>query len=410
MRYILKWLKKQTIEKKLMFLNLIGISLAFIPMTIILMSYEYFSLKAQVLQESRIESTVVGESVAAAMAFRDEKASLETLTALKNEKSLVEVHLILSDGTLLQSYGKKKEFFYRPLKVTPIAKESFEGSLIIVEQPIYLRNEFVGSIKLVKTLKSFYDKLTMYWLTTLLVFLIGFLLARWVAMGISRMITEPLLSLTNITKKIMQEEDYKTPILIDTNDEIGSLARSFSQMMSQIRSRDKKLKNLAYYDKVTGIQNRHFFEERIKQMIYNAQKYKTQCHLMMIDLDDFKIVNDTLGHHIGDLLLKHVSEQLTQALRSDDTIFRIGGDEFAVLVDTLENEKAVGLIAQKIIKVVSTPVNIEGHEVKVGASIGISCFPRFAKDVITLMSTADIAMYEAKKNGKNSFKVYSDDF
>jgi diguanylate cyclase (GGDEF)-like protein len=128
---------------------------------------------------------------------------------------------------------------------------------------------------------------------------------------------------------------------------------------------------------------------------------------MMIDLDDFKIVNDTIGHHIGDLLLRHVSENLTHTMRQNDSIFRIGGDEFAVIVESTSDHESVGQIAQKIINAVSTPVVLEGHEVKVGASIGISCFPKFSSDVQTLMSTSDSAMYLAKGKGKNNYQIYN---
>jgi diguanylate cyclase len=128
---------------------------------------------------------------------------------------------------------------------------------------------------------------------------------------------------------------------------------------------------------------------------------------MMIDLDDFKIVNDTLGHHIGDLLLRHISKSLNKTMRQNDNIFRIGGDEFAIMIESPSRKESVTLIAKKIIAAVSTPIILEGHEVRVGASIGISCFPHLAHDVHTLMTTADSAMYIAKKGGKNTFVVYS---
>ncbi|MGE4455687.1 MAG: diguanylate cyclase, partial [Arcobacteraceae bacterium] len=207
--------------------------------------------------------------------------------------------------------------------------------------------------------------------------------------------------------KIMKEKDYNTSIPISSEDEIGSLSSSFNEMMSQIRIRDLSLRNLAYYDRVTGIANRHFFEERIAQSVNNAGLYGSNCYLLMIDLDDFKIVNDTLGHYVGDLLLKNVSQKLSTILRRDDSIFRIGGDEFAVIVEHIENEEAIRQIAQKIIESISTPVELEGHTVRVGASIGISSFPLHATDVITLMSTADSAMYVAKGKGKNNFSIFT---
>lgn len=167
------------------------------------------------------------------------------------------------------------------------------------------------------------------------------------------------------------------------------------------------MQQLAYYDRVTGIANRHFFEERIEQALTNAERYGTACYLLMIDLDDFKIVNDQLGHHVGDLLLRHVSESLKRTMRQNDSIFRIGGDEFAIIIENTSESESVGRIAEKIIQAVSTPVILDEHEVKVGASIGISCFPKLSNDIRELMNTADAAMYVAKRSGKNSYKIYN---
>lgn len=410
MKFLIKWIFKQSIEKKLILSNLIGLFLAFIFVILILLTYEYFALRNHVLQEIRIEATIVGESAAAAMAFRDEEAAFETLSILKNATDVLEAYLVLADGTILQSYIRNSDSSFTPIKASIFEIETFTLSTVTIEKPIYLRKQFIGSIVLVNSLNNFYNRLMLYSSIIVLAATVGFLLARWIAIRISLMITKPLISLTSITQKIMKDEDYTIPILINSKDEIGSLARSFRQMMFQIRLKDAKLKKLAYFDRVTNIPNRHYFEECINLMIENAKKYKTHCHLMMIDLDDFKIVNDTLGHHIGDILLKHVSEQLSKNLRQDDTIFRIGGDEFAVLFDNIYDESAVIEVAKKIIKAISSPVILEGNEVKIGASIGIGSFPQFASDVKTLMITADSAMYIAKKQGKNSYKLYQGKF
>jgi diguanylate cyclase (GGDEF)-like protein len=236
--------------------------------------------------------------------------------------------------------------------------------------------------------------------------IIAFLSAIWIATRVSKTITEPLAYLIAATERITKNQDYTEFPVVQNQDEIGSLSRAFGEMVSQIQARDLGLQQLAYYDPITGLPNRHYFEERIQQGVGNALRYGTFCYLMMIDLDDFKIVNDKLGHHVGDLLLKDVGNKLSSTMRKNDSIFRIGGDEFAVIVENNSNLEDVSLLANKIINIVSTPTMLDGHSVKVGASVGISVCPIYATNTIELMSTADSAMYIAKAKGKNNYHFY----
>lgn len=136
-------------------------------------------------------------------------------------------------------------------------------------------------------------------------------------------------------------------------------------------------------------------------------RYHTRCCLMFIDLDDFKRVNDTLGHHIGDDLLREVGMRLTSALRNNDQVCRIGGDEFAVILENVKDLHTPAMLAEKIIAAVSQPAILEGHRVVVGASIGISACPDFAQDTASLLQTADMAMYVAKGRNKNTYHLFN---
>ncbi|MDD5053604.1 MAG: diguanylate cyclase [Sulfuricurvum sp.] len=402
-----------SIQKKIIYSNIIGIVFAFIPVVVILVSYEYYVLQHAVLDEVRVQADIVGESSAAAMAFHDEESALETLSSLHGAQDLIEAHLILNDGTILKSYFADKKYHkksFESFSVSKFPKEHLTMTTIIIEKPIFLRSEFVGSLILKSSLNSFYTHMVWYAFIVLTTALIGYLLARSVATRISKTITDPLLDLMTVTQKVTDEKNYTTWITTDSRDEVGNLSRAFGEMMSQIHKRDLTMQQLAYYDRVTGIPNRHYFEERIEQAVGNALRYGTLCYLMIIDLDDFKIVNDKLGHHIGDLVLRHISESITLSMRDNDSIFRIGGDEFAVIIEAGTEFESASRIAQKIIQAISIPITLEGHLVKVGASIGISCFPLNAHDVTTLMNTADSAMYIAKKDGKNIFKIYEQNF
>ncbi|DAB37749.1 MAG: hypothetical protein A2552_11190 [Sulfuricurvum sp. RIFOXYD2_FULL_44_160] len=405
-----KSLNDWSIQKKLIYSNIFGIAFAFIPVIFIMVTYEYFAIRSNVLEAIRVQADIAGESSAAAMAFRDSEAAQDTLLALQGVPDMIEAHLILSDGTLLESYYGKGSKINKPSEEFQASREGKEYltlTTVTIEKPIFLRSEYVGSLILVSSLHSLYTRMGWYLFIIIIAAILGFVLARMVSERISKMITAPLMNLIAATQKVTVENDYSAPISADSKDEVGNLSRAFGEMMTQIHKRDLTMQQLAYYDRVTGIANRHFFEERIVQALGNAERYGTSCYLLMIDLDDFKIVNDTVGHHVGDLLLRHVSESLTKTMRQNDSIFRIGGDEFAVIVESTSDHESVAQIAQKIINAVSTPVVLEGNKVKVGASIGISCFPKFSSDVQTLMSTSDSAMYLAKGKGKNNYQIYN---
>ncbi|WP_419765096.1 MAG: diguanylate cyclase domain-containing protein [Arcobacter sp.] len=413
MSILRKWILKQPIQKKLAYSSIFGIMVAFVPIIFVMVIYEYFALRNTTLEKVWTQANIIAESSSATLAFKDNIAAKEILLTLQGAHDLLEAHLILPDGTIFESYYRNKSTT-KKIKVDPITipQEIINTTRITVKKPIFLRSSFVGSLEISSSLENFYTRLIWYAIIITSITSIGFLLAWWVAIRVSKTITEPLSNLTATTQQIMKNGDYtmEMPIFENVEDEVGSLSNAFAEMMSQIHERDLSLQKFAYYDRVTGIPNRHYFEERIAQTVNNAKRYGTVCYLLMIDLDDFKIVNDTLGHHIGDELLRYVSDSLKNTMRQSDSIFRIGGDEFAVIIESNSLNESVEQIAQKIIKAISTPTILDGHDVKVGASIGISCFPKFSSDVITLMSSADMAMYVAKKGGKNNYQLYQEDF
>jgi diguanylate cyclase (GGDEF)-like protein len=405
MKRIRQWLGNQSIQKKLIISNFFGSSISYIFVILIMLSYEYFALRNHSLSQLNVESDMVVESVAAAMAFQDAVAAEESLRTLRGADDILEAHLFLNDKTLFKSYYRNPKKTLPLQDVFNMKVDTF--SYIAVKKMISLRSQQVGSLIIVASMKHFYTRLFWYMLILVGATSFGLYFATLIAVRISKMITTPLESLTHTTEKIMAEGTYSTPINSASNDEVGMLSRAFSAMISQIHERDESLKHLAYYDRVTGIANRHYFEERIAQSVDNATRYGTSCALLMLDLDDFKIVNDHYGHPVGDMLLKHVSETLRLTLRSNDVIFRIGGDEFAVIIESECSEELLSMIALKIIHAISQPVLLEKHTVVVGISIGISCFPKYSKNLNSLIRHADTAMYRAKSEGKNRYSLFT---
>lgn len=169
---------------------------------------------------------------------------------------------------------------------------------------------------------------------------------------------------------------------------------------------EKNIKYLAQYDQLTKLPNRSLFDDRLHHAIERAQRYHNKVGLMFIDLDGFKKINDTFGHQAGDELLQIIAERLSNIMRSDDTVARFGGDEFTIILEELRHTDYIINIVKKVLQVVGEVIYLSGHEVTVGASVGISLYPDNGNNAVSLIKNADVAMYQAKEQGKNCYKFF----
>jgi len=175
----------------------------------------------------------------------------------------------------------------------------------------------------------------------------------------------------------------------------------------QLQHDARRLEFLAHHDTLTGLPNRAMFSERAREAVAHARRRQKTAALLFIDLDNFKTVNDTLGHDTGDALLKAISSRLKASVRGDDFIARIGGDEFCVLLQDIADAREAAAVAQKLVHELNKPYRIGAHQVTSGASIGIACVPQDGDDVPTLLRLADLAMYRAKELGRNGYQFFS---
>lgn len=167
--------------------------------------------------------------------------------------------------------------------------------------------------------------------------------------------------------------------------------------------------HMAYHDPLTNLPNRNLFQDRLQGAIVHAKRTGKIMALMVIDLDNFKTINDSLGHHAGDLLLLAVAERLTKCVRESDTISRTGGDEFILILPEIVYPINAAIVANKILDTLSNPFLVEGHELNITVSIGISLYPVDTSDRDDLIKKADIAMYLSKEHGKNTYRFYKSD-
>ena len=199
------------------------------------------------------------------------------------------------------------------------------------------------------------------------------------------------------------------------NSQTGKMKGSFmgtygvARDVTHRKQTEQLINYQAYHDLLTGLPNRALFNDRLHQAIAHARRVSGLLAVMFLDLDRFKIINDSLGHAIGDQLLKAVTQRLNSCLRDEDTLCRFGGDEFTLLLPDIRERKDAGTIAQKILNEMAAPFVIDGHELYVTTSIGIAIYPDAGEELETLCQKADIAMYYVKANGKDSFQYFNED-
>jgi diguanylate cyclase (GGDEF)-like protein len=237
-------------------------------------------------------------------------------------------------------------------------------------------------------------------------------LAIVLAALVARAMTGPLNMMVRAAKRF--SDDHVTIDLpLERDDELGVLARGFHEMQTQIKAHlselyesQRDVDHLARHDALTGLANRLMFHDRLEHAIANSQRTGKKAALIFIDLDRFKEINDSLGHAVGDQVLRAISNRLKGMVREVDTVARLGGDELMVLIEAIDDPH-VAVIAQKLLDGFRLPIEVDGQDLYVGISIGISIFPKDGSTATELLNNADLAMYRSKRAGGNTFHFYT---
>ncbi|MCF6768582.1 GGDEF domain-containing protein [Thiotrichales bacterium 19S11-10] len=201
-----------------------------------------------------------------------------------------------------------------------------------------------------------------------------------------------------LLKQLTNHFDRDNP---EDNDEVSSIKNLISEnqyLIKKVIQQNEILKNLARNDALTNIPNRRSYEETLLSLLSHAKRHDHILAILLIDLDKFKYINDTFGHHVGDILLQNVATRLKECLRKGDFVARTGGDEFVVILHEIDNKDIAGVVAYKILSELTKSFTIEEHTIDIGASIGISCYPENGSSMDALVKSADKAMYQAKKS------------
>ena len=292
----------------------------------------------------------------------------------------------------------------------------WKGEWLWVTQPMLdVAGEELGMVMFKISTAPFYRgvRIFIYW--ALFFTLLSIAFSYFLAKRLQGYISRPIMDLEAATKQVCNEEHYNFRVPVASQDEVGSLSNSFNQMLEAMEQRLVERNNaiqdmhmLANYDSLTQLPNRALCLDRLTQAIAKVGRKKNKVALMFIDLDNFKDVNDFLGHNAGDILLIKVSKNLSGALRQGDTLARLGGDEFVVIITDFNSKTDLANIADKCIAAVAQDFSIMENTITASASIGIAIFPDDADSSVELMKAADSAMYQAKERGKNAYYFYEE--
>ncbi|WP_405120437.1 diguanylate cyclase domain-containing protein [Pseudomonas leptonychotis] len=233
---------------------------------------------------------------------------------------------------------------------------------------------------------------------------ITLLLSLWLARNMVRPLNQISLAIAHFSKNLSLQ-----PLPTERGDELGTLARDIRAMQEKIlgqiielNTNQQELQHMAHNDPLTGLPNRRLFFDRLQHAISNAERSGKLLGLLYVDLDHFKEINDNHGHAAGDEVLGTVAHLLGSVTRSGDTVARLGGDEFVILFDEVESRATLLGIAQKLLALLQNRLLIDGKDLQVRASLGISLYPQDGSDAQTLLQNADRAMYSSKRNGRNT--------
>ena len=233
--------------------------------------------------------------------------------------------------------------------------------------------------------------------------LIGLILVVFGSWRLSLTLTRPISALDQAAQRMEQGETVE--VQVETRDEIGRLAQSFNRMAAGIADRERRITQLAFNDSLTGLPNRAFFRQHLDLELRQAERRDRLVALLCVDLDNFKAVNDTLGHPAGDELLRAVAVRLGANV-GDAMVARLGGDEFTVILTHRDAHEAAGAIAGRLIAALAEPFEIGNQEIAIGASVGIAMAPGDGADADTLLKNSDLALYQAKGEGGGTYRFF----
>lgn len=357
---------------------------------------------------------IIGQNSTAALDFSDKDAATGVLLALRKEPHIASACLYDAFGFLFAEYRRQLDDVVCSARLN--TRNDPGGSYRSSIRPALHGSETVGTICLTSDLGEIAAQERHLVAISLLLALMSLGMAGMSGSILQFRISRPIASLARAMHKVTSEASFDAQVAVSGSREIAELAVGFNSMLAELQRRDRlakiadaRLQEQARTDSLTGLPNRRLFSECVASATARTQRQGGLVGLLYIDLDGFKLVNDSLGHSVGDLLLCEVASRLKSKVRQSDSLARIGGDEFTIVLTSLTTAEDAGVVAESLLECMTKPFHVEGHDITIGASIGISIYDNAQEDGADLLRQADSAMYAAKRSGRNRAAYFSEE-
>lgn len=397
-------------------------------------------LENSTIESARIQAAIVGSSLVSAIIFDDDTSAADTLALFSKNEYIEFSAVYLADGSKFSQFHPDPECSEHRSNVNYLDENQTQLSKGLQKESMILGENYLESVDVITYqeqplgylyIRTSLEKLNQQrvYYRDILLYVIAFsvFLAGLLSTTSQRFITQPLNQMVHHVREISQSKDYKKRLDLKLNDELGTLAHGFNHMINVVDEREQELQNQsnnlqaivderteqlsqkAHYDSLTLLPNRYLLSDRLEHAIATAKRNKDGLAVLFMDLDRFKIINDSLGHDVGDELLKAVAKRLKNIGRDIDTVARLGGDEFIYLAENIHKPEAAGRIAQKIHQAFEVPFVLNKHTLHVSTSIGICMYPTDGTESRQLLKSADVSMYHAKEQGPGHYSFYHND-
>jgi diguanylate cyclase (GGDEF)-like protein len=439
-------LRDMPIRRKLTLLTVMISTVSLLLASVAFVTSDRISTQKTVSNNLETLADIIAANSSAALLFSDPVAAQETLGFLDSQQHIQAAAIYDGNENEFARYIKPGLRLELPASGLQYDNVLFWSNHVELFSRIFYEGEHIGTIYLRSDMKAIHDRLVWFLGIVSIVLLVSLLVTFLLSAQLQRIITDPLLRLSAIARQVSTGKNYSVRVIGEGKDELGNLISDFNTMLDEIQSRDRELREHrlkleervaqrtrelesanaqlelsrqqaesvasrmeyhAHHDALTGLPNRILLHDRITSELAHARRQQSNAALLFLDLDRFKLINDSLGHAIGDQLLRVISRRLGNCVREEDTVARLGGDEFMVLLPRISGSADAGRIAKKIIDSLIDPVSCNGHELHITTSIGISIFPYDGTDAETLIKHADISMYRAKELGRNKAVYYT---
>ncbi len=400
---------------------MLACSLVLVTAMLCFLAYSYFSFNHESRERLGALGDIVGADVGAALAFGDYQAITTSLTAFKSDPSIKQL-FVLNEHDQISAYYQQKQAevpdTVQKQRLKTLRSEVRRPYVVDlspgVERSVIRDGIRLGTILIEQDERVITQQLAITIVISAVILLLVLGLSYVLANRFQRIISDPVTTMATIMQEVSSTKDYSKRVPASDTDEMNLLAERFNEMLTEIEQRDEdllerqdQLHHMANYDALTSLPNRALFHDRLEQALHLAARSGEKLAVLFIDLDYFKMVNDTHGHRTGDLLLLETAARLTAGTRASDTLARLGGDEFIVILQDIKTPENALLVARNHIENLYRPYEIEDNRLYVSASIGVALYPEHGATAETLIKNADSAMFLVKETGKNNVELFT---